>query len=756
MTKPIDDTHIGNETIIKSQNTGILNIAGSVANEVVISGPAADTEVHEEVVVSSATPIDVDLLSQLKKSTESVLPFVNEETIVESIDNLNIDSLTADNIVTQEEVEKFIQPDSTVQEKTQEERAKEHRARIERQAMLDAARDKVEQSRGVLPEAIKNDPYIDAEVPLTTIGNAARVTAGFTTELFTPASEIPADVEMYHIDRFRAESTVDKTVDVKDHLVGVEVVDRKEFDTLLTSELTKKMNDALSEFAVDTEVAIDNVPSTDTGSVFAEVEGNDQSEIQEVPVIITEDMTEKPNNLTDEFVQVDMVDDIHFEEPRSPLTVPLNTPEEIDPVINSYVPESTESQEVINQYLEKLADPTDYRHYLTYGRNMQLTNEQMFKNESLKDAVDNKHTLSRTVRMGDKPYSNDLIKLDLNKYNDGDVIKGNQALKFVLSLNHGVRRVYLYSSGFWVLIRPALLSELNNYYFQCQRATYEFGREFGQFSYIPFDVRVRKIGIELFKNLIIDSNLQNWNVGDTFEKSLSKLDYKVCLWAIASLMFQNGTDVDFVCHTKECRHVERVKVDVSKMCINDYTRIGKEALMFVYSPEKKTPEMLKKYHEDILKDRAVLDLKDNWKAYVGVPSFFDDQADGEEYIAEMTAEIQITNERNVAQYVNARYYRAFSPFVINVSYTDPNTGKVLIVKNKEAIPDVLNGLQLQSVGFADAVLDFIKHSETSHICYIYDKCPKCGSVPSIAHNNLIACDVQQSFFILTGMKLQQS
>lgn len=749
MTKPIDDLNIGNEVVIKAQPENILNIAGEAANEVVILDPNSKEplKIHEEVVVASPTSVDKDLLFKLKESTEGVLPIVNEELIVDAVNGLNIPEQFDSDTSVRQLFEEFKKPVV----KTEEQLAQEHMSRIAQQAMFDAMRDREKQSRGILPEAIENDPYIDSTVPLTVTGNCARVlTDTVETNDLKSVLENSTQTDMFTIEDNK--TVVDETVNYADPIVGVETVEKTEEQNSLNEEVHK----ALAEFAeIDNEVTIDTVPSNETNSLYADIEGNEDNSTREVSVVIS-DMVEKSDALIEpDELQTEIVDDIRFEEPRSPITVPLNTAEELDPVINSYVPESTEPQEFINKQLEKLADPNDYRHYVTYARNTQLTNEQAHQTDALKQAVDNKNTLSRTVRVGDKSYTNDLIKLDVNKYNDGDVIKGDQALKFVLSLNHGVRRVYLYGSGFWVLIRPALLNELNNYYFQCQRSTYEFGREFGQFSYIPFDVRLRKIGIELFKSLIIDSNLQNWNVGDTFEKALSKTDYKVCLWAIASLMFQNGIDVDFVCHSEECRHVDRVKIDVSKMCINNYTRIGKEALMFVYSPEKKTPEMLKKYHEDILKDRAVLELKDNWKAYVGVPSFFDDQADGEEYIAEMTAEIQITNEQNVAQYINARYYRAFSPFVINVSYTDPNTGKVLIVKNKEAIPDVLNGLQLQSVGFAEAVLDFIKRSETSYIGYIYSKCPKCGHVPTLSQNNIIPCDVQQSFFILTGMRLQQ-
>jgi len=765
MVKPINDFHIENEVVIKAQpnknnkSGSILSIAGeNIENEVVIFSPEKPQEFHEEIIVENpATVSNKNILTGLQNDTEKV-PFVNEETIVEAVDGLRI----PEHLDTTVDFQQFVnETKQEVKQETPQERA----ARIAQQAMFDAMRDGENQSQGILPESIENDPYIDPTVPLTNTDNRARVLSNITeTDDFKPELKVATQTTVSSSlnDKILEEDTVDiemvekndqpKTETTKTTVVASSVEKSEQKND--SKSLQDEIHEALS--AIVDEVSIDAVPSSETNSLYADVEGNDQNTTQEVPVVISDTVVEESDSLIEsDELQTEMIDNIRFDEPRSPITVPLNTAEEIDPVINMYVPESTEPQEIINKHLEKLADPNDYWHYLTYARNSQLTNEQSYQAEALKQAVDNKNTLSRTVRMGDKSYTNDLIKLDVNKYNDGDVIKGDQALKFVLSLNHGVRRVYLYGSGFWVLIRPALLNELNNYYFQCQRSTYEFGHEFGQFSYIPFDVRLRKIGIELFKNLIIDSNLQNWNVGDTFEKSLSKTDYKVCLWAIASLMFQNGIDVDFVCHNDECRYVDRVKVDVSKMCINNYTRIGKEALMFVYSPEKKTPEMLKKYHEDILKDRAVLELKDNWKAYVGVPSFFDDQADGEEYIAEMTSEIQITNEQNVAQYISARYYRAFSPFVINVSYTDPNTGKVLIVKNKEAIPDVLNGLQLQSVGFAEAVLDFIKRSETTYIGYIYNKCPKCGHVPTIAQNNIIPCDVQQSFFILTGMRLQQ-
>lgn len=441
--------------------------------------------------------------------------------------------------------------------------------------------------------------------------------------------------------------------------------------------------------------------------------------------------------------------------PPPPLLIGLqdaDTTFEIMEGENGYFPTENDSPEVVQKKNEALFSP------LTYENRMRLiykyfhTKQRQSDNDFIESIIEKQHSIGCTAtidgkRVGDAVANKSLI----DKIPTGTCVSADNALNLTMALINGIKKVYFYNSGFYVFIRPATQDELHEYYIECRATEFEFGYVFGQLNYIPIDIYVRKAGIKLFKKLITSSNLENWE--ENFEKCLSFPDFDVCLWAIASLMFQNGVSAEFVCHNESCRNIDHAKIDIAKMRFNDYTRLGKEALEFCASSTIKTPEMLANYHKNILKDCEHITLNDNWSLDIRCPSFMEEILDGEAYVAELADKIQTNSYADCTSYLRAKYFRIFSPFIEKITYKDSN-GKNIFFTNKESLPSTINALQLDpEIKLADSIIDFIKRTKISFIAYNYNKCPRCGAVPTSAVRGLIPCDVQQSFFILVVNQL---
>ena len=53
----------------------------------------------------------------------------------------------------------------------------------------------------------------------------------------------------------------------------------------------------------------------------------------------------------------------------------------------------------------------------------------------------------------------------------------------------------------------------------------------------------------------------------------------------------------------------------------------------------------------------------------------------------------------------------------------------------------------------DPIVEFIKSSMLTHIVIPINACPECGKVPEAALNGFLPLDMQESFFLISTMRL---
>lgn len=593
-----------------------------------------------------------------------------------------------------------------------------------------------------IPTAILEDAVIDTQTPIVNISTEVRVN----------------DLDDSHENILH--STVSKTEENNSMSLQANTDD-------ISDKSTETQVEEIVHFTTNEQSEEMIVSSTDDAPLFISEEEFatlTQSTVQQGQIEPVNPVTIKVDPEPEEVVPVE------FNKPKStmgyqpeavldttppPLLIGLQDIEttfEIMEGENGYFPTENDSPEVAQTKKDALFSPMTYENRMRLIYKYFHTKQRQSDSEFIENVIEKQHSIGCTAtidgkRVGDAVASKSII----DKIPTGTCVSADDALNLTMALINGIKKVFFYNSGFYVFIRPATQDELHEYYIECRATEFEFGYVFGQLNYIPIDIYVRKAGVKLFKKLITSSNLENWE--ENFEKCLSFPDFDVCLWAIASLMFQNGVSAEFICHNESCRNVDKAKIDVAKMRFNDYTRLGKEALEFCASSTVKTPEMLANYHKNILKDCEHIVLNDSWSLDIKCPSFIEEILDGEAYVAELADKIQTNSYADCTSYLRAKYFRIFSPFIEKITYKDSN-GKNIFFTNKESIPSTINALQLDpEIKLADAIVDFIKRTKISFIAYNYNRCPRCGAIPTSAVRGLIPCDVQQSFFMLVVNQL---
>lgn len=432
----------------------------------------------------------------------------------------------------------------------------------------------------------------------------------------------------------------------------------------------------------------------------------------------------------------------------------------------------------INKVAEAISDPSSYLYRMHSSRQFLNTPARGFYHDILRSAHEDheKKTgkplqLSRAVKIKNDDNTNQLIDdtkgdkdIVLNRLKDGSIVTGTSSFKMASLLINGIRKVNLFNSGFFVVLLAPKLDLLTKYYNSVRMNSGDYGRILGQFSFIPAGVEIRSALFDLVEKLVIDSNLVDYDKPGILRKAVSSLDYSTLIWAVSSLMYPKGVDVESVCFNNmpdgpKCRHVESLKVDINSMRFNNWSLLNQESISFTDSKTKRTIDQLvdyrSKYLDDNEKEYSITE-DGKWKAYLSIPSVFDAEMAHRAYIAEMITSLQVSTEEKLDQYVRAKYLTSFIPYVQKITYSDPDLGKTIVFKDPLALTNALDNLQLkEDVNLGDVIVNFLSSKTVTHICFAHHKCPSCGQYPPEAINRLIACDPEYAFFMWATARIPQ-
>lgn len=414
----------------------------------------------------------------------------------------------------------------------------------------------------------------------------------------------------------------------------------------------------------------------------------------------------------------------------------------------------------INKLRDVIRDQKSYLHRLHRASELFFTAQQNFNKNSLEAAIKrnggNSNNLTSSAKIGDKVIRDVMADREgaLKKFGDGAIIKGNLAVKTAVLLTQGIKRVQLFNSGFYIVVRAPKLDELAEYWRDSTSAVDEYGKILGQLCYLPADIHYRRAGMNLLEKLVVDSNLEDYDAPDTLRKAISFLDFDTVMWAIGSLMFPRGLQVDYLCHNEGCRYVESGKVSVKDMRYNDWSLLEADDILYTSSNKKRKLSDLEKYREKIRNRNVTKKINDEWSAVFRIPTMFEMEESHLAHLADLSKKVQLTSLQEASMYIAVKYFGILSPFTEKLVYRSPESGKVINMVG-DTLSSTLEALQSGDINFAETVDSFIADTKITHICFTFNKCPSCNNLPKSAIGHLIPCDVQRTFFTWIARRLTE-
>ncbi len=348
--------------------------------------------------------------------------------------------------------------------------------------------------------------------------------------------------------------------------------------------------------------------------------------------------------------------------------------------------------------------------------------------------------------------------LKIDKSLKGASVKGKQAKMLILATNNNVKKVYLYNSGFNVVLRGPTLGELNIVFNTIGDDMTSYGNMLGMLFYMHFDFTIKGVLTKLIETLVISSNLEGFDTGHTLRDNISLLDYPALLLNIGSLMFKDGYDLIHTCTNDACRNTNAEVVDLNAMQLTDFSKIPKEQLRWLSVGDPVTPDALKTYRDTINADAVI--TVGAYEIHRSVPSISAYQSIGQQYNDNLAAVVSsLKSASDVDQFVKYNYSLIFSPWIDHIVSMGEDGEPSFMTSDREAIELILSELEKTShrKELIEKMDSYISSSTVTGVGYLATPCESCGQMPNNLHNGFVPFDAQNSFFsMLVTRLIQQS
>lgn len=333
----------------------------------------------------------------------------------------------------------------------------------------------------------------------------------------------------------------------------------------------------------------------------------------------------------------------------------------------------------------------------------------------------------------------------------------NAALAFTARIK-GIKKVYLYNSGFYVCLRPMDLNELDSFYTEVDQDGQELGRIVGGLMFLVHDMHLKTKFMELLQSITVTSNLVGWDRKKTLMDNISIQDLDTLYWAVCSMMHKNGIKVDLICGHDECKHITHNQLmDINRMRIVDPSGMSADALKFLISDEPVKPEQLEKYRKETL-DMSHTFTYNHLRFDLNVPTVGEVIRYNKDLMAEIVGatndEYTLNNEK-ITRSIMINYNRNFTPWIKKISYIDDSGNVEFSCRDVSGIHAALalNDDSADEGVILHEITAFIRETKLSHVGYAVLSCAKCGKSSTDAINGYKAWDAQGLFTSLTYLKL---
>lgn len=485
-----------------------------------------------------------------------------------------------------------------------------------------------------------------------------------------------------------------------------------------TSEIEKEIPD--HEFFSAPEHSEDSYPETNTsdGKGFDTVEVseeeiekviNDTPSKPEVKIVDIPDISEYHSYTTEDLDILSEKLNEKVDIPAEELSAILDNKDEHLTKLSKIIVNSTKRAEFERKFLEDLKDKIDY----------------------LPDLISDKMTKGKTF---DK---------------DNKLVTGNDAKVNISARLHGLRKINLVHSGFFIVTKKLTPSEIRAILHYVDQEEKEIGRILGTHYYSIDDVIIIQKMTELFKYIVVDSNLVNWK--NDLLKTMSILDYDLVIGSLVAHLFKNGVKHEMVCPEIDCKYSELVNLDITKTKLIDMSRLNEKALKILL--DNKPFDIIKfKAYQKLIGASKTIDVTDQAKFFLKVPTVATFVSYGIEYIAKLITALYSDNrtptQRDIIEYRMLNYYKMFLPWIEKLTYYNEDGTEDFSTTEPEAWETLLEKDVWENQANVKDFTNFFTETKLVHYGFMGQECPVCKRTPNPKTNGFVPLDIRSFFFNL--------
>lgn len=203
-------------------------------------------------------------------------------------------------------------------------------------------------------------------------------------------------------------------------------------------------------------------------------------------------------------------------------------------------------------------------------------------------------------------------------------------------------RLPLYHSAFWVELQCPTDAQL----FQMVQMVANEKTELGSQSYgrifTAANVYHAKHITDLACNLIIDSNLENWeNLQGGLQSIISIKDIQTLSWGLAALIHQNGYPMSQPCvaDPSKCQNIDTSILNLQRCLWVDRNRVPKEVLAAMYQPNERIKLERVKELQALMDEPHVFNINEDIVARLKTPSISKYIEAGYQWFSELASQV---------------------------------------------------------------------------------------------------------------------
>ena len=335
-------------------------------------------------------------------------------------------------------------------------------------------------------------------------------------------------------------------------------------------------------------------------------------------------------------------------------------------------------------------------------------------------------------------------------------LSGSTARAAVISRIKGMYRVQLYNSGFWLDIRTPALIDIDGWMSEVDTEFKELGRVLGGHAHGVIDIFLKQKFFEILPDMVQRSNFEDYADPDKLISNISFHDYDTLLWAFCCMMYKDGIGAGIYCTNPECRYIdEHQYIDLRNICFLNTEAFTPKAMEWMNNGAHAGSKMLTeadlaRYRNEILGYTKTLTFDDGRIVYeLQVPTVRQFIEEGSTLVSKLETILHgkhdITTDA-VSNQLTYHLYKMLSPWIKILNINDDKGNLVYRIEDRQAIYDSLDINQFENSDIYQQITDFIRDTKISFYSATTLRCPKCGKVADLEHDNMFPLDMQYLFF----------